>query len=114
MNAGQVSFSRKDGGQDTKEGFVDNMEESMWVTGVHVPREEQLRDGGELLNHGVIDDNNPDNPRSSYNEAQVRVVVVNPTNENVSGAGSTDCATVGKNPKKRGGGVSHLTFYWDY
>ena len=54
-----------------KDGFIDNMEESLRITGVDVPRREQLRDGVELLNIGVSGNNNPDKSRSIQDRVQV-------------------------------------------
>ena len=52
-----------------EDGSVNNMEESLRIIGVNVSRDEQISDGGELLNHGVVDNNNINNPTSSHNEA---------------------------------------------
>ena len=68
LNKRQSLLSRKDGGKDMKDDSVDNMGESSRTTGVDTPREKKLRDGGEMLNHGVSDNNNLDNPRSSHNK----------------------------------------------
>ena len=84
-----------------KNGLLTTLRNVCTQQGFGVPWKDQLRVGREPLTRGVSGNTILDNLRSSYNTVCGVVVVMNQTHGNVSDAGSTDHAVVGKNPTGR-------------